>query len=62
MKKGLLPVALGTLVTTAGIVIDCNQSKCQMCKGNDYLSLTGTFLLGLGVAHILLGGIDIVKE
>lgn len=62
MRKGLVPIALGTLVTTTGLLVDSNQSKSHMCRRNDYTSLVGTFLIGLGAAHILLGGIDFVKD
>lgn len=62
MKKGLLPVALGTVVTSTGIILDSNQSKSCSCRKNDYTSLIGTFLIGLGVAHILLGSLDIIKD
>lgn len=62
MRKGLIPVALGAVVTTTGILLDSKQSKCNLCERNDYTSLVGTFLVGLGVAHILLGGIDIARD
>ncbi|MGL4949820.1 MAG: asparagine synthase [Anaeroplasmataceae bacterium] len=62
MKKGLIPVALGTVVTATGLAIDNNQSRGNTCRRNDYTSLVGTFLVGLGVAHILLGSIDIARD
>lgn len=61
MKKGLIPVALGTLVTATGVALDSNQSKKFKCKRNDYTSLIGSVLVGAGVAHIVLGGIDLMK-
>ncbi len=62
MRKGLIPVALGTAVTAVGVTLDSSQSKINLCRRNDYTSLLGTFLVGLGVAHILLGSIDMVKK
>lgn len=62
MKKGLIPVALGTIVTATGVALDSNQSKSNTCKRNDYTSIIGTFLIGLGIAHILLGSIDIARD
>ena len=62
MKKGLIPLTLGTVVTATGIALDSNQSKTNKCRRNDYTSLIGTFLIGLGVAHILLGSIDIARD
>ncbi len=61
MKKGIIPVALGTAVTAAGFALDSNQCKKFKCRRNDYTSLAGAVLIGVGVAHIVLGGIDIVK-
>lgn len=61
MKKGLIPVTLGTVVTATGIALDSNQSKKFKCKRNDYTSLIGAALVGAGVAHIVLGGIDLMK-
>lgn len=62
MKKGLIPIALGTIVTVTGITLDLNQSKKFKCKRNDYTSLVGTALIGAGVSHIILGSIDIMKD
>ena len=45
MKKGLIPIALGTIVTATGITLDLNQSKKFKCKRNDYTSLVGTACL-----------------
>lgn len=62
MKKGLIPVALGTIVTATGVALDSKQIKRYKCQRNDYTSMVGTLLIGVGVAHILLGTIDMVKE
>lgn len=60
MKKGLMPIALGTAVTTAGIMMDKNQK--HKFRKKDYQNMTGAFLVGAGVAHIALGGIDLVRK
>lgn len=62
MKKGLIPVALGTIVTATGLALDSKQSKKYRCQRNDYTSMVGTLLIGVGAAHVLLGTIDIIKE
>lgn len=62
MKKGIIPIALGTVVTATGIMLDSKQANSHSFKRNDYSSLVGTFLIGLGVAHILLGSIDIATD
>ncbi|WP_455539236.1 hypothetical protein [Terrisporobacter sp.] len=57
MRKGIIPITLGTAVTAAGIALDSKQACSHKLKRNDCCSLIGTFTLGLGVAHILLGAI-----
>lgn len=57
MRKGIIPITLGTAVTAAGIALDSKQAFSDEDEKNDCSSLVGTFFLGLGVAHILLGSI-----
>lgn len=61
MKKGLMPIALGTIVTATGVALDSNQSKKYKYQRNDYTSMIGTFLIGVGTAHILLGTIGMMR-
>lgn len=58
MKKGMIPIVLGTAVTTAGIALDMKQNKNNKFNKNDYKNMAGALLLGDGVAHIALGGIE----
>ena len=62
MKKGLIPVTLGVAVTIAGLSIDANQSKEKKFKSRDYENMAGALLVGAGLAHIVLGTIDMLKE
>lgn len=62
MRKGIIPVTLGTIVTATGIMLDSKQANSYSLKRNDSSSLVGTFLVGLGVAHVLLGSIDIATD
>ncbi len=50
MKEGLLPAVLGTAVTAAGLVVS---------KKNPQL---GWGITGFGLAHMVLGGIDLVAD
>lgn len=61
MKKGLIPVALGTVVTATGLMLDVKQNKKDKFNKKDYKNMAGALLVGAGVAHIALGGIDIAK-
>lgn len=58
MKKGMIPIVLGTAVTTAGIALDVNQNKRNKFNKKDYKNMAGALLVGAGVAHVVLGGID----
>lgn len=62
MKKGLIPVTLGVVVTMSGLAVDANQSKERKFKSRDYTNIAGTLLVGAGVAHIALGSIDMLKN
>ena len=62
MKKGLIPVTLGVVVTMAGVVVDANQSKERRFKSRDYANMAGALLVGAGVAHIALGSIDMLRN
>lgn len=62
MRKGIIPVTLGTVVIATGIMLDSKQANSHSLKRNNPSSLVGTFLIGLGAAHILLGSIDIATD
>ena len=62
MKKGLIPVTLGVVVTMAGLAVDANQSKERRFKSRDYANMAGALLVGAGVAHIALGSIDMLRN
>ncbi|EOD01596.1 hypothetical protein [Caldisalinibacter kiritimatiensis] len=50
-KEGLIPTALGTVVTTTGFVLR-NTLPASFAWG----------IVGFGLAHIVLGGIDLVEH
>lgn len=62
MKKGLIPFTLGIGVTMAGLAVDANQCQEREFKTRDYANMTGALLVGLGLAHIILGTIDLLRE
>ncbi|MEI2402560.1 asparagine synthase [Niallia taxi] len=53
IREGLIPTVLGTAVTTAGIVMKQNR------RINSMISNT---VFGFGLAHIVLGAIDLVEH
>jgi hypothetical protein len=53
VREGLIPAVLGTAVTAAG------YSMNQSCRTNKTVSNT---IFGFGLAHIVLGAIDLVEH
>ncbi len=62
MREGLIPVILGTAVTATGIAMRARDMKTTGMNKRDTKVALGAGLVGLGLAHIILGGIDLVKE
>ena len=53
VREGLIPAVLGTAVTAAGYAMKQNR------RTNNMLSDT---IVGFGLAHIVLGAIDLVEH
>ena len=62
MREGLMPVVLGTVVTAAGATLrGVDMKKHGMTKRDTKVAI-GAGLVGLGLAHIILGGIDLFQD
>ncbi|GKU83174.1 MULTISPECIES: asparagine synthase [Niallia] len=53
IREGLIPTVLGTAVTTAGLVMKQNRKIDSMISNT---------VFGFGLAHIVLGTIDLVEH
>jgi hypothetical protein len=51
MREGLIPAVLGTVVSASGAAMLKSKYK-----------LLGVGVLGFGVAHVILGAIDLVEH
>ncbi|MNW25357.1 hypothetical protein D3C74_20970 [compost metagenome] len=51
MREGLVPTVLGTVVSASGAVLLASRYK-----------LAATGILGFGLAHLVLGTIDLVEH
>ncbi|MBD2871413.1 asparagine synthase [Paenibacillus arenilitoris] len=51
MREGLIPAVLGTVVTASGATLLRSKYK-----------LAATGILGFGLAHVILGAIDLVEH
>ena len=52
MREGVVPAALGTLVTVAGATLVAKKVCPTLAAG----------ILGFGLAHVVLGSIDLVEH
>lgn len=52
IKEGLVPTALGTIVTAAGATLVARKISPALSAG----------ILGFGLAHIVLGSFDLVEH
>lgn len=62
IKEGLIPTALGTVVTTAGAIVDYKAMKMKHSKKNDIIKMAAAGVVGFGLAHIVLGTIDLIEH
>jgi hypothetical protein len=57
MKKGIIPIALGTAVTMAGVSM-LNRRHTDIRSDNPY----AWGIAGFGLAHVVLGAIDAMRD
>lgn len=53
IREGLIPTVLGTAVTTSGMVLRNNKNISPLISSS---------IIGFGLAHIILGAIDLVEH
>lgn len=61
MRKGLIPVMLGTLVSTLGVSL-INRRRKSWFRTIRPARSYGWGVFGFGLAHILWGGIDLFRR
>lgn len=52
MREGLVPTLLGTAVTAAGVALKKKEIAPMISSG----------IVGFGLAHVVLGAIDLVAD
>jgi hypothetical protein len=63
IREGLIPTALGTAVTAGAIAARCIDMKQHHgMKRRDTLPMVETAIIGFGLAHIVLGAIDLLQD
>ncbi len=62
MREGLIPTILGTGVTAAAAVMKMRNKQGRMMRSKNVIPVAQSALLGFGLAHIVLGTIDMVQH
>lgn len=62
MREGLIPTMLGTAVTAAGIAFHASDMKKRQMTKMDTRGVIGAGIVGFGLAHIVLGAIDLISD
>lgn len=62
MKKGVLPALLGIAVTGAAIAMSETDITKKAMRRKDREAMVTTGLIGFGLAHVVLGGMDLMSN
>ena len=62
MRKGIIPFVLGTAVTATGLAMRGVDMKNNGMSKRDTKVVLGAGILGLGLAHVILGSIDLLED
>ena len=61
-REGLIPIIAGSVVTGIGAVLKSKEMKGRVAQGNKIQPMVTSGLIGFGLAHVLLGAIDLVEH
>lgn len=61
MREGLIPTLLGTGVAATGMAYKARNMRKNVMQGN-ILPMVTAGVIGFGLAHVLLGTIDLVEH
>jgi hypothetical protein len=61
-REGMIPTSLGTAVTAAGVAMRMLDMKRNGMSKRDLMPMIGAGVIGFGLAHIVLGGIDLYEH
>jgi hypothetical protein len=64
LREGLFPAVLGTAVTATGLAMqgyDMKMKKHRMTKRDSTVAI-GAGIIGFGLAHVVLGSIDLIQK
>lgn len=62
MREGVIPTVLGTIVTAGAAALRARDINRRGIKQKNIIPMIETAVLGFGLAHIVLGTIDLVEH
>ncbi len=62
MREGLIPTILGSAVTATGLAMRGVDMKKRGMSKRDTTVAIGAGIIGFGLAHVVLGSIDLVQK
>ena len=62
IREGLIPVVLGSAVTAAGVILEASDMRKHGTDKDEIVSIAAAGITGFGLAHIVLGTIDLVQH
>lgn len=62
IQEGLIPTILGTAVTGAALAARVSDVKKRGIEKDEIVPMIATGLIGFGLAHIVLGSIDLIQD
>lgn len=62
MREGIIPTVLGTVVTAGAAALRARDIRKKGMKSRDIVPMIETAVVGFGLAHVVLGAIDLVEH
>ncbi|NLM22321.1 MAG: asparagine synthase [Peptococcaceae bacterium] len=60
-REGMIPTLLGSAVTAAGVAMRVRDMKRNSMSKQSAIPMIGAGVIGFGLAHMVLGGIDLLQ-
>lgn len=62
IKDGVIPTVVGTVVTAGAAALRAKDMKSMKMNKRNIVPMAETALLGFGLAHVVLGAIDLIQH
>ncbi|TDT51964.1 asparagine synthase [Fonticella tunisiensis] len=62
VREGLIPTVLGTAVAATGAVLRGMDTGKRRMRRRDIMPMVEAGIIGFGLAHVVLGAIDLIQN